>query len=62
VLTEAELVELTGYTSPAWQYKWLRKYGWKFERGRYGPKVLRAYRDMRMGMAGAVETPWEPSF
>tara|TARA_R110000868_G_scaffold51872_1_gene164287 strand:+ start:30 stop:221 length:192 start_codon:yes stop_codon:yes gene_type:complete len=49
MLTAAELYELTGYRSPAWQAKWLAAHGWKFELGRDGPKVLRAYRDARMG-------------
>jgi hypothetical protein len=63
MLTAAELLELTGYRSPAWQAKWLTAHGWKFEQGRDGPKVLRAYRDARMGMATATETvTWKPDF
>jgi hypothetical protein len=63
VLTAAELFELTGYRSPAWQAKWLRSHGWKFEQGRDGPKVLRAYRDMRMGMVDVTQDkPWKPDF
>lgn len=63
MLTAAELAELTGYRSPAWQAKWLNAHGWKFEQGRDGPKVLRAYRDQRMGVtAGAIEQAWKPDF
>jgi len=61
MLTAAELLELTGYRSPAWQAKWLRARGWKFEEGRDGPKVLRAYRDQRMGVTtSAAATGWKP--
>jgi hypothetical protein len=62
-LTREELADLTGYHSPAWQTKWLTKHGWKFEQGRNGPKVLRAYRDARMGLAATSAAPaWQPDF
>jgi hypothetical protein len=63
MLTAAELYELTGYRSAAWQTKWLKARGWKFEQGRDGPKVLRAYRDQRMGViASAPAAGWKPDF
>lgn len=62
MLSAAELFELTGYRSPAWQAKWLRAHGWKFEKGRDGPKVLRAYRDQRMGITEVKSTGWKPDY
>ena len=63
MLTPAELEDITGYLRPSGQIRWLKKHGWKFEESRHGPKVLRAYRDRRMGLNVEQEIRgWKPDF
>lgn len=48
-LTPDELVELTGYHSPAWQVRWLERHGFAYKRSATGRIVLsRAYVESRM--------------
>lgn len=48
-LSDAEMYELTGYTQPAAQARWLVANGWRFARNAAGhPRVARAYFDRRM--------------
>lgn len=49
-LTSTELAELTGYTVPAYQRRWLAKHGYPHEIAANGrPVVSRAYVDARLG-------------
>lgn len=42
-LTDAELEDITGYTQPAAQIRWLKKYGIRFFQAADGhPRVLRS--------------------
>lgn len=51
-LTDAELLELTGYKQHAWQARWLAAHGWKHERSITGrPIVLRAHAEARLSDA-----------
>ncbi len=51
VLTPAELHAITDRTYAKHQIAWLTANGWQFEVSGLGrPKVLRSYRDQRMGM------------
>ena len=61
-LSPAELAALTDYERPTFQARWLREHGWVFEQGKCGPKVLRSYRDKRLGMESPYETVLEPDF
>lgn len=48
-LTPTELSTLTGYELHAWQRRWLKAHGWKFERAANGrPVVSRAYAESRL--------------
>lgn len=48
-LTAAELIDLTGYQSPAWQSRWLDRQGFAYKRAANGRIVLsRAYVESRM--------------
>lgn len=50
LLKPEEVAELTGYTYPAYQLRWLRDNRWAFEVGGDGrPKVLRSYAIRRLG-------------
>lgn len=50
LLTNEELVDLTGYKVAKYQVKWLRERGWRFELNRLGqPRVDREYYRQRMG-------------
>jgi hypothetical protein len=63
-LSPAELHELTERSQPAAQIRWLRRRAWRFTTSAEGrPRVLRAYRDRRLGGADspAVEQP-EPDW
>jgi len=64
ILTREDLAALTGYTKPAYQARWLQRHGWTYADSRDGPKVLRAYRDQRMGMAATTTSggTWKPDF
>jgi len=63
-LSDADLIELTGYEKPAAQKRWLDKLGWVFVESAFGkPKVLRAYAEKKLGLAsetGSAQT--EPDF
>lgn len=60
LLTEEELVELTGYKVPKYQAKWLKDRGWRFELNRLGqPRVDREYYRQQMGVQGAKPEPPE---
>lgn len=63
-LTNAELAELTGYTNPAYQSKWLTTRGYPFEVSVLRrPRVLRAYVERRLGLATTVPAgQTEPDF
>lgn len=63
-LSRDELADLTGYTTPAYQCKWLDRAGYPFETSAAGrPKVLRAYVERRLGLADAVvAAEVEPDF
>ena len=54
-LTDAELVQLTGYESRAAdRRKWLKKRGWVFEVAANGqPVVARQYAEFRLGVSYA---------
>lgn len=48
-LTQEELYALTGYELAAYQRRWLKRNGWKYEISRNGrPVVLRAYAESRL--------------
>lgn len=48
-LTPADLVQLTGYKSPAGQVRWLDARGWRYERDRAGRVIVsRAYAEAMM--------------
>lgn len=56
LISPQDIAELTGYSRPTDQIRWLLTHGWVFEvGGDRRPKVLRAYAERRMG-AGAVES------
>lgn len=60
LLSQNDLIELTDYELAAYQIKWLREHGWKFDVGASGrPKVSRAYFEQRMGV---VTQDVEPDF
>ena len=60
-LTPAELHDLTDYEVAAWQIKWLKARGWKYEVGASGrPKVSRAYYEQMMGVTSQRDQ--EPDF
>ena len=49
-LTADELRDLTGYTLPAHQLRWLARHGWRHEVSGLGrPVVSRAYAERRLG-------------
>lgn len=49
LLSRSEMVELTGYTQAAAQFRWLRMRGWKHDVGADGrPRVLRAEMERHM--------------
>jgi len=65
-LSEAELIELTGYQRMADQRRWLNARDWRFEQSRIGrPIVSRAYADQKLGFTtGQVATQrkaWTPN-
>lgn len=54
LLTATEISEITGYTRPSAQIRWLKAHGWPFEIGASGrPVVLRSVAVARLG--GSVE-------
>jgi len=56
-LTPEELFRLTGYKQRARQRQWLRAREWAYEVTAQGEiRVLRAYRDQRLGVAGIAKT------
>jgi hypothetical protein len=60
LLTQDELVELTGYKVPKFQVQWLKERGWRFELNRLGrPRVDREYYRQQMGVQGASPEPPE---
>lgn len=61
-LTDAELLELTGYVRNADRCKWLKSRGWKFERnaitGR--PVVLRTHVEEMLSLTVTKKAPIKP--
>jgi hypothetical protein len=63
-LSEDEVREITGYTRPAYQRRWLTERGFMFEVRRNGsPAILRTHLERRMGGKaslhdGASEPNW----
>lgn len=58
LLTNEELIDLTGYKTGAGQVKWLRERGWRFELNRVGqPRVDREYYRQQMGLQVASAGP-----
>lgn len=56
-LTGEELAELTGYSRPHDQRRWLDAEGWRFvENAARRPIVSRAYAEARLGGAAAEDT------
>ncbi len=56
-LTHEELFRLTGYKQRARQRQWLRAREWPYEVTAQGEiRVLRAYRDQRLGVVGIGKT------
>lgn len=50
LLAPQEIKELTAYTRPSAQIRWLKSHGWPFEVGADGrPKVLRSVAVARLG-------------
>ena len=61
-LTETDLRELTGYQIHAYQRRWLKQRGWKFEESATGrPVVLRAYAESRLSDQPVEAAPWSPN-
>lgn len=64
-LSPDELRDLTDSPMAGRQIGWLRLHGWKFAVGLGGrPKVLRSYRDKRLGVAETtaperIEPDWD---
>jgi Domain of unknown function (DUF4224) len=63
-LTAEELAELTDSKVRSKQIEWLDQHRWTYEISRLGkPKVLRAYAEQRLGLAGAAPSAQtEPDF
>jgi hypothetical protein len=52
LLTEDELVDLTGYVRTDAQVRWLQRNNWEYVLSGYKrPKVSRTYADQRLGLA-----------
>lgn len=63
LITDDELVELTGYKYGKGQAEWLRARGWIFELNRLGrPKVDREYYRSKMGNQNAEAATIEPNW
>ena len=64
-LSDAELLELTGYQRHADQRRWLSSRGWLFEESRTGrPVIGRSYAEQRTGALlppQAQKRAWKPN-
>jgi len=62
-LSPSELRDLTGRPQAALQIRWLRRFAWRFAVDDFGkPRVLRAYRDLRLGAPTPEPANDEPDF
>lgn len=63
LITDDELIELTGYKSAKAQGEWLRARGWIFELNRIGrPRVDREYYRRKMGNRDAMPDAAQPNW
>jgi hypothetical protein len=63
LITDDELVDLTGYKSAKSQVEWLRARSWIFELNRLNrPKVDREYYRRKMGIQDAVISTAQPNW
>ena len=65
-LVPSELIEITGYSLPSFQRRWLEKNGWRFVKNRAGyPVVAREYALQQLGVKASndpVDVGYLPTF